>query len=381
MPEEGSRWHEVFSARSRWALELEAATWRQLSNIGFFLHRYAPPIPPPPNFTRTIPITVSPRKEGQIELLFWTPEGYTSPSFTSGTESVTEGTAKLTEYPMLINFHGGGFTIGTSMDDVRWAHACVSYLNCVFVSVEYRLAPQHPFPTAVEDGADACLWLVDHAKELSLDANRMATTGFSAGGNMAFTVCMRVREEEQKQEKEIHEGKIVAIASFYPSTDFTLSRDIRRLSILRKDKSLPAFFTDLFDASYLHPPKSIALDDKYLSPGLAPTEVLRNSLPEDIILYSCEWDELLVEGERFATRLGSEEVGKRVRYRCIMNARHGWDKSPLPWQGKDERRDSVYREVCNELGKVFYGTGWQDLGETELTNDENRVSTQPEAMQ
>jgi len=421
IPEEGKRWHEALPARPRWALELEAGTWRQLSNIGFFLHRYAPPIPPPPSFTRTIPITVSPRKDGQIELLFWTPEGYTSPSFPSGNESGMKDAPSQTECPVLINFHGGGFTIGTSMDDVRWAHACVSYLNCIFVSVEYRLAPQHPFPTAVEDGADACLWLVDHAKELSLDANRMVTTGFSAGGNMAFTVCMRVREEvekrrkarglvinppsecpkanmegieagdvvteppvalpeEQKQDKEIHEGKIVAIASFYPSTDFTLSRDIRRLSILRKDKGLPAFFTDLFDASYLHPPKSIALDDKYLSPGLAPTETLRNSLPEDIILYSCEWDELLVEGERFATRLGSEEVGKRVRYRCIMNARHGWDKSPLPWQGKDERRDSVYREVCNELGKVFYGTDWQDLGEAELTNDANGVSTQPEAM-
>ena len=84
-----------------------------------------------------------------------------------------------------------------------------------------------------------------------------------------------------------------------------------------------------------------------------------------------------MEGERFATRLGSEEVGKRVRYRCIMDARHGWDKSPLPWQGKDNRRDSVYREVCNELGKVFYGTDWQDPGEEELTND---ASTQPEAM-
>ncbi|RPB23846.1 alpha/beta-hydrolase, partial [Terfezia boudieri ATCC MYA-4762] len=268
------------------------------------------------------------------------------------------------------------------MDDVRWAHACVLYLNCIFVSVEYRLAPQHPFPTAVEDGADACLWLVDHGKELSLDTNRMATTGFSAGGNMAFTVCMRVQEEVEKRRKArgliinpaqrgqrptwevlvqgiskwIYEGKFMAIASFYPSTDFTLSRDIRRLSILRKDKGLPAFFTDLFDASYLYPPKLIDLDDKYLSPGLAPTEILRNSLPEDIIIYSCEWDELLVESERFATRLGSEDIGKRVRYTCILNAQHGWDKSPLPWQGKDERRDSVYREVCNKLGKVFYGT-------------------------
>ena len=270
---------------------------------------------------------------------------------------------------MIINSHGGGFTLGSSMGDSRWAHACVSYLNCVFVSIEYRLAPEYTFPTAVEDGADACLWLVDYTEELSIDPNRMAITGFSAGGNMAFTVCIRIWEEVenrrrargivinsikkeaymegieagdivteppavlstcQMKDKEIHEGKIVAIASFYLSTDFTISRNTRRLSILWKDKGLPAFFTDLFDSSYLYPPKSISLDDKYLSPGIAPTEILQNSLPEDIILYTCEWDELLVEGERFAVRLGSKDIGKRVRYRCIMNARHGWDKSPLP---------------------------------------------------
>ena len=309
------------------------------------------------------------------------------------------------------------------MDDARWAHACLSYLDCVFVSVEYRLAPEYTFPTAVEDGADACLWLIDHAEELSLDPNRMATTGFSAGGNMAFTVCIRVREEIENrrkargivinpisreaymegieagdivtepqtvssssidqvatcptlEDKEIHEGRIVAIASFYPSADYTISRDTRRLSILRKDKGLPAIFTDLFDCSYLHPPQYISLDDKYLSPGIAPTEILRNSLPEDIILYTCEWDELLVEGERFAARLGSDDIGKRVRYRCIMNARHGWDKSPFSWKGQDERRDGVYREVCNELGKVFYGPEWKDLGTADITCDTHGISTQ-----
>ncbi|KAF8472092.1 Alpha/Beta hydrolase protein [Kalaharituber pfeilii] len=442
--ERKKRWHESFT-RPRWLLHIEAAAWRQLSNIGFFLHRIGPPVPALPSFSRSIPITVSSCKEGEIVLTFWTPEGYKSPAYPDGIPSAPGESASTTtgngnakdqatkpepsnsqtltphpkpanppersitaeaptyylRYPFLINFHGGGFTLGTSLDDIRWAHTTTTLLNCIFVSVEYRLAPQHPFPTAVEDGADATLWLVDNADLYALDPNRIVTTGFSAGGNMAFTVPMRVRDEisrrraarglianpitrdpdmngiepgevltepptflppSEADHKDVRDGHIIAVASFYPSADFTLPREVRRLSILRKDKSLPAFFTDLFDASYLHPPKSIALDDKYLSPGIAPTDILRDSLPEDIIIYTCEWDELLVEGEQFAKRLASDEIGKSVRYRCIMGARHGWDKSPLPWQGKDERRDGVYREVCNELGKVLYGAGWRDLG-------------------
>ncbi|KAF8465567.1 hypothetical protein BDZ91DRAFT_619697, partial [Kalaharituber pfeilii] len=95
-------------------------------------------------------------------------------------------------------------------------------------------------------------------------------------------------------------------------------------------RQIPPAFFNLFNASYLHPPKSIVLDNKYLSPGIAPTNILRDSLPENSIIYTCEWDELLAEGEQFAKRFAGDEIGKSVRYRCIMGARYAWDKLPLP---------------------------------------------------
>merc|ERR1712000_735616 len=76
------------------------------------------------------------------------------------------------------------------------------------------------------------------------------------------------------------------------------------------------FFTQLFDASYLYPPHSASLSDPYLSPGVAPDDMLR-ALPNDIIIYTCEWDGLRAEAERFKERL-TQALEKRVRYRMVV---------------------------------------------------------------
>lgn len=94
-------------------------------------------------------------------------------------------------YPVVVNFHGGGFCIGTATDDARWARAVVEGADSVVVSVEYRLAPEAPFPAAVDDGVRALQYLEDHAAELALDVSRVSLSGFSSGGNLAFTVPLR----------------------------------------------------------------------------------------------------------------------------------------------------------------------------------------------
>jgi hypothetical protein len=87
-------------------------------------------------------------------------------------------------------------------------------------------------------------------------------------------------------------------------------RDERRKANLRPDKELPRFFTDLFDKSYIAPPGGIDLQVIYLSRGLASDDVLRVNLPGDIVLFTCEWDELRAEAGRFKERSGSEGLGK-----------------------------------------------------------------------
>jgi len=90
--------------------------------------------------------------------------------------------------PILLWYHGGGFVIGSvNSYDAICRYLCL-HADCIVLSVDYRLAPEHPFPAAVEDCFAALNWAAEHAVELGGDPTRLAVAGDSAGGNLA-TVC------------------------------------------------------------------------------------------------------------------------------------------------------------------------------------------------
>lgn len=462
--------YQTRPGRPRWILHIQAVVWRFLMNIGMFLHRMASPRPPKPTFTRNIPSTIS-SKEGTVALNFYVPRDYETQrrlwidrssadvEMQESEESVDRSKRRLSAigelgqavrrkslsgrrwggYPVVINFHGGGFTLGHSSDDARWCSTVVDECNAVVISVDYRLAPESPFPTAVEDGVDAVLYVHRHARELGIDRKKIALSGFSSGGNMAFTVCLRLHDEitgfprdeapifnptvRQKAERALQGAAskvargtaddgaassptsspsssssklpakpvansddtstlvndpksshstmrnptkttstttthnlpsitICSIISWYPSLDYTRTREQRRATTLRKDQELPALFTDLFDDSYLHPPDTISLDSPYLSPGVAPTSLLRAALPQEIILHTCEWDMLLSEGQAFRDRLSSPDIGKHVWYKMVEGVPHGWDKAPNPLKPTPGVRE-FYLGACKEMRRVF----------------------------
>jgi acetyl esterase len=90
--------------------------------------------------------------------------------------------------PVLLYFHGGGFTIGSIDSHDTLCRTLAQLAGCAVVSVGYRLAPEHRFPTAVNDAWDATLWLAREGRSLGVDTTRMALGGDSAGGTLA-TVC------------------------------------------------------------------------------------------------------------------------------------------------------------------------------------------------
>lgn len=92
----------------------------------------------------------------------------------------------------------------------------------------------------------------------------------------------------------------------------------------------------------------------YASPAAASDEALMTALPDDIILYLCEWDMLLREGKEFRERL--EGLGKRVRCEVIGERRHGFDKSPWPF-GLDWKVEVCYRRACGWLREVLEESG------------------------
>jgi len=354
--------------RPRWILIAQANMWRYLMAIGMFLHKLARPRPPSPSFSRTIETTVSPIK-GHIRLRFYVPDSWLKAKKTGDDDD---------RWPVVVNFHGGGFTLGKATDDARWCDTVVKEVEAIVVSVDYRLAPEHPFPTAVEDGVDAIMYLVTKSEEFLIDMDRIALSGFSSGANMCFTVPLRLQEELQEEAaegelrrmsviearrpalaKSFSRGRVLvatkrqisikAVCAWYPPVDYTRTREERRATATRLDQQLPQVFTSLFDDSYLVPP-TMDMSNPYLSPGVAPLHMLAG-LPEELLIFACEWDMLVDEAIRFKERL-ENELGRTVHFNIVKGVPHGFDKAPNPIK-QPPNVMVEYKKACDELKRLL----------------------------
>jgi len=376
---------------SRRALKIRAKIWRNLMALGMYFHDYSPPKAPKPSFRRKIVTNTTP-----IELLFYLPAVYH--------DALRKDPSH--RFPIVVNFHGGGFVLGDATDDRYWARVVTTKAPVVFVSVNYRRAPEHPFPVPVDDCVEALLFLSSHAHELHLDPMRIAMSGFSAGANLAFSVPLRLKYHHQyisqpsnlgptDSRSQYHHNleqtpsrltpattnqsmsgdnstanspsqstshllgptntplNIVSIIAWYPLLDWTESRSAKKRSSRNPDKCLPKTFTDLFDFSYIPAPDHAGNHcSPFASPGLAPDHMLQEGIPHDIQLWLCEWDMLLGEGQKFAERL--EKAQKNLYHKIIPQVPHGFDKSPNPWRNQ-KAIDALYERSVKGLMDVFEG--------------------------
>jgi acetyl esterase/lipase len=117
--------------------------------------------------------------------------------------------------PVVVFLHGGGWSVGDldTYDGTARRHAVGS--EAVVVSVDYRLAPEHPYPAAVDDAWAATQWVADHADDLGVDPDRLAVAGDSAGGNLAAVMTLLARDAGAPA--------IRFQLLWYPSTTFDLS--------------------------------------------------------------------------------------------------------------------------------------------------------------
>jgi acetyl esterase/lipase len=99
--------------------------------------------------------------------------------------------------PALYWIHGGGYVMGDVEQDDRLMKQLVKRIGCVAVSVDYRLAPEHPFPAPVEDCYAGLKWLFSHADELGVDSSRIAIGGASGGGGLAAGLALLVRDRAE----------------------------------------------------------------------------------------------------------------------------------------------------------------------------------------
>ena len=96
--------------------------------------------------------------------------------------------------PIVVNFHGGGWCLGTPEQSAWLASHVAELAGCLVVSPTYRLAPEHPYPAPVEDAWAALRWVAEHAAELGGDPDRIAVMGDSAGGNLAAVTALLARD-------------------------------------------------------------------------------------------------------------------------------------------------------------------------------------------
>lgn len=97
-------------------------------------------------------------------------------------------------FPALVYFHGGGWVMGTLDAYDGLCQDLAGTASCKVISVDYRMAPEHPYPVPFEDAYSATEWVVSHASDLEIDPARIAVGGDSAGGNLATAVALRARQ-------------------------------------------------------------------------------------------------------------------------------------------------------------------------------------------
>ncbi|KAJ3560422.1 hypothetical protein NPX13_g9306 [Xylaria arbuscula] len=325
----------------RWLLGAHALGLRLMARLGFHLGNRSGIPSISPTETIWLDSTLSKWKGKEvISADVWLPPDHhvessspsASTSSSSSSSNENENGNQKRRRPVVINFHGGGFILGQGTDDSRWANVLVHSLGAVVFSVNYRLSPGYPFPTPVEDCADAILQISRLADKYRFDTDRIILSGFSAGGTLAMSSWL-VLTDPARWNYEINDPlpKIAGLVLYYPVLDWTLDRPQKRAACAHPDKTLTSGLTDLIDASYLHPaiPRRERTDPR-LSPGIMPDDLL-DKLPP-IHLCLCEYDMLLAEGRLFAERL--EKRGKHISVRVLEGEKHAWDK-PLPLAPKE----------------------------------------------
>ncbi|HJS03540.1 MAG TPA: alpha/beta hydrolase [Variovorax sp.] len=193
--------------------------------------------------------------------------------------------------PVLLFFHGGGFTVGSIATHDTLCRVLSEKSGCAVVSVDYRLAPEHKFPTASNDAWDACLFVAKSAAELGLDGSRLALGGDSAGGTLAAVCAILARDA----------GLPVGLQMlFYPGT--TAHQDTASHQRFAEGPLLGEPLITWFFAQYLNGPAE--RDDWRFAPLNA--EDVEGVAPAWIGLAEC--DPVVDEGIAYADKLRAAGV-------------------------------------------------------------------------
>jgi acetyl esterase len=198
-------------------------------------------------------------------------------------------------FPVLVYFHGGGFVIGSLETHDALCRSLANAGDCAVLSVDYRLAPEHPFPAAVEDAVAAVEWIAEHGTHVDVDADRIAVGGDSAGANLAAATTLAVQDRDGP---ELCRQILIypAVSSPVLGEDFESYEENAEGYFLETESM--QWFLDQYVQDEIH------LRNEYFAPLLAAD--LSGVPPASII--TAEFDPLRDEGLAYAARLEADGV-------------------------------------------------------------------------
>ena len=213
-------------------------------------------------------------------------------------------------FPMVVHLHGAGFVAGDldTHDSIARFHC--KHADAVVIAVDYRLAPEHPFPAGVDDAYAAVEWVVEHAREFHGDARRIAVLGDSAGGNLAAVVCQLAKARNGP--------RIAFQALVYPVVDFRPGATYPS----REQFGGGDFFLSNRDMEFF---RSCYLDDVPRQASEPRASPLLDGDPAGLppaLVVTAGCDPLHDEGKAYADRLVA--AGVPVEYRCFESTIHAF---------------------------------------------------------
>jgi acetyl esterase len=228
--------------------------------------------------------------------------------------------------PALIYFHGGGWVLGDlDTHDVLCRQLAVQ-AGVIVIAVNYRLAPEHPFPAAVEDCYSATAWISSNAVALGVDSTRLAVGGDSAGGGLAAVMTLMARRGGPALTFQV---------LVYPVTD--LRAESESYSKYADGYLLTRNMMRWYIAQYAQTPDDVR--DWRASPLLTPSV---DGVPPALVI-TAGLDPLRDEGEAYARRL--EEAGVTVDYMCLGGMVHGF----LTMGGKIDTANRAVSHIASAL--------------------------------
>ncbi|PFH48418.1 hypothetical protein AMATHDRAFT_76739 [Amanita thiersii Skay4041] len=300
-----------------------------------------------------VPGGTLPSRVGKLEdynlthtkLRAFTPPGDIPPSLSSSS----------TGWPVLIYFHGGGWTFGNIASEESFSSRMCLDARCVVVSVDYRLAPEHPYPAAVEDAIEALQWVVKNGKEkLNVDLTRIAVGGSSSGGNLAAVLALQAPLLKPALRHPIMFQLLIV-----PVTDNT--------STASGKPSPHASWERNVHTPWLSPARMLWFRNNYLpdeatrgewraSPLLAPEEVVKGMLKagkSKCWVAVTELDILRDEGVAFSERL-RKEGGGLVEVEVVE-----YKKCPHPIMAMDGVLEAG-RRMVSDAGRALKKAFWDE---------------------